>query len=529
MALHYIIIIVAVIIIIILQVTSLIGTLKRMKFYSRIFGEKKAFEYSLVVDSTGRTNGFAVESGSNDNPYFNRINSSINNYVKNNESIDFQLLKDTVDANCDSVEEDIHTQIPIPLYLGLAGTMLGIIVGVGYLWVSGDLDSLLSVNKNAQATNNTEGIVVLLGGVAIAMICSIVGLSMTTYCTYRFKGCRLTIEQRKSDLYTWLQQHLLPEVATDDLQAIGKISRSLQNFNTTFKQHTDAFAKTLASVQTIMSQQRELAKSVAQMGQDANAMASANAIAASRLEQSGEKLGQFADYLDSINGYVDEVHKFTENFKEENLRLGALEEIRDFFLNEKKEIERRNNSMSAKVGKFDDAFQKAMQDLRASMAEENKELQKLVGQRTVAFEEGINEQKKLFDTANQEILAEFKQQINTLPQAVHAINSLQNLPSQIQALVDNVDSSNKDMIKQLKNALPSVVIQGDNNSGYSHGQPVIPSWLKWLIAICVVIITFANIFNSCNTWQMNNKPIPTVTNENYLPADSVIEDTTTNM
>jgi biopolymer transport protein ExbB/TolQ len=170
MALHYIIIIVAVIIIIILQVTSLIGTLKRMKFYSRIFGEKKAFEYSLVVDSNGRTNGFAVESGSNDNPYFNRINSSINNYVKNNESIDFQLLKDTVDANCDSVEEDIHTQIPIPLYLGLAGTMLGIIVGVGYLWVSGDLDSLLSVNKNAQATNNTEGIVVLLGGVAIAMI-----------------------------------------------------------------------------------------------------------------------------------------------------------------------------------------------------------------------------------------------------------------------------------------------------------------------------------------------------------------------
>ena len=115
----------------------------------------------------GRINGFEVENVSYRNPYFERINNSINNYVANTESIDFQLLKDTVDANCDSIEEDIHTQIPIPLYLGLAGTMFGIIFGVGYLWYSGDLDSLLAVTPGSNG--QTKGIVVQLCGAVISL------------------------------------------------------------------------------------------------------------------------------------------------------------------------------------------------------------------------------------------------------------------------------------------------------------------------------------------------------------------------
>lgn len=532
MEIHYIIIVVAVVGILALQIASLRGTWRRMNLFGKIFGENDApYLYKLLIND-GRINGFEIENVSYRNPYFERINNSINNYVANNESIDFQLLKDTVDANCDSIEEDIHTQIPIPLYLGLAGTMFGIIFGVGYLWYSGDLNSLLAVTPGSNG--QTKGIVVLLGGVAIAMFCSIIGLLFTTVCTYRFKGCKLSIEQRKSDLFTWLQQNLLPEVATDDLQAIGKISRSLQSFNTTFKQHSDDFARTLQSVQTIMTQQQGLAKTVSQMGQDATDMARANAIATQRLEKNAEKLDQFNDYLDSINGYVDEVHKFTEQFKEETLRLEALEEIRDFFMEERNNMKKRNDTMSARVGVFDDSFKKAMQELQNSMTNETEELQKLIGLRTIAFDEALKEQKTLFESANNEVISGLREQFGQLPQAVSAINNLKELPKQIQSLLDEVNTSNQKIVSELRRALSSVVLQGGSTSSNNVAaspivQPVLPTWFKWLLAVAIIVIMMASIFSSYNTWQMSSHPnateVVTSSQDSVVMVDSLQKDT----
>lgn len=525
--LHYLIIIVAVVVILLFQLISLIGTARRMWHFSKIFGGSSPYDYDLKRNDEGETIGFYVKNGDNGNPYFQKMNASINDYVENNESIDFQLLKDTVDGTCDSIEEDVHTQIPIPLYLGLAGTMAGIIIGVGYLWLSGALESLLSVNPN-QGTNNTEGIVVLLGGVAIAMICSIIGLLFTTICTWIFKGCKLSIEQRKSDLFAWMQQNLLPEVATDDMQAISKISRSLISFNNTFKQHSDSFAQTLMSVRTIMTQQKALADTVAQMGKDATEMAKANAIATQRLEQNAEKLEKFNDYLDSINGYVDEVHRFTENFKDENLRLGALEEIRDFFLREKKAIDERTNLMKKKVGEFDKGFKDTMKELKSSMEDETKELQKIVGQRTLAFETALEQQKELFVKTNEEILSSMKEQLKVMPESVAVINNLKNLPNQITQLLSGVENANKQLMSELRRALPAVVIQRghenhdvNNENGKiinSPVEPLLPTWLKILMTISIIIITCCCIFNSYNTWQMSKSK------EDVKPSQVVITD-----
>lgn len=50
-------------------------------------------------------------------------------------------MKDVVERYCDAEEEEINIQQPIPLYLGLMGTMVGIIVGIGFIAVSGGLSS----------------------------------------------------------------------------------------------------------------------------------------------------------------------------------------------------------------------------------------------------------------------------------------------------------------------------------------------------------------------------------------------------
>lgn len=494
MGTHYGIMIVVAVFIIAFQARSLFGTLKGMKNFSKIFGTKKQSIDYILQERDGRIVGFHREGDDNGNSDYQEIESSINNYIGNNQSIDFQIIKGTIDASCDSLEEDVQTQIPIPLYLGLAGTMAGIIIGVGNLWLSGALANLTAA-----------AVTTLLGGVAIAMVCSIVGLIMTTFCTWRFKGCKLHVEQRKSALLAWLQQHLLPEVATDDLQAMGKLANQLRTFNVTFSRNTTTFGETLQSVRTILDQQNQLAQQVAEMGRQSERMANNNSLATSRLEQSSEKLQRFNDYLDSINGYVDEVHRFTENFREETLRLQALEEIRDFFKVHRDELEQRQRQMSKQVAEFDRPFKDAMTDLRNSMTTETNELQKIVGERTRAFEETLSEQKRLIQTTTTQIIEDQRRQLDQLPQAVRAINGLQNLPAQINNLLQRVEQSNRDLIRSLRSVLPSVVITGGNGNDQDDGTdsegntsippaplpPVMPRGLKWTIAIGVIVTALA--------------------------------------
>ena len=66
---------------------------------------------------------------------FEEITSDVNSYIMNckNSSPDFHLMKDIVERKCDRYEEEAEAIIPFPLYCGLAGTIFGIIFGLGVL------------------------------------------------------------------------------------------------------------------------------------------------------------------------------------------------------------------------------------------------------------------------------------------------------------------------------------------------------------------------------------------------------------
>ena len=59
------------------------------------------------------------------------ILNSVNGYLLRNKGAvsDFNLVKDIVDRNIDKVDDEISNHLPTPLYLGLMGTMLGIVGG----------------------------------------------------------------------------------------------------------------------------------------------------------------------------------------------------------------------------------------------------------------------------------------------------------------------------------------------------------------------------------------------------------------
>ena len=105
----------------------------------------------------------------NDNPLIKKVVDSINSYLLRNKGAvsDFNLIKDIVERNCDAVDEEINQQLPVPIYLGLMGTILGIIIGLWSIEFN-PRDFMLSVTE-------------LITSVKWAMGCSFVGLLLTTF------------------------------------------------------------------------------------------------------------------------------------------------------------------------------------------------------------------------------------------------------------------------------------------------------------------------------------------------------------
>ena len=85
-------------------------------------------------------------------------------------SADFSIIQDICERKIESLETQISNTVNVPLYLGLAGTFIGIITGLA--GIAFNIDSLFSAGEAAQ----TSPIRNLLVGVVIAMIASFVGL-----------------------------------------------------------------------------------------------------------------------------------------------------------------------------------------------------------------------------------------------------------------------------------------------------------------------------------------------------------------
>jgi hypothetical protein len=100
------------------------------------FGDSESpelfFEESQNDNNIDKTEVNIIETSATKNLVFEKILFSTNNYLIRNRGAasDFNLIKDIVERNIDAVEEDINSSIGIPLYLGLMGTMMGIVIGL---------------------------------------------------------------------------------------------------------------------------------------------------------------------------------------------------------------------------------------------------------------------------------------------------------------------------------------------------------------------------------------------------------------
>ena len=140
MELHYIFVVLVILAIIVFQIYIFRNTRNKILTYKSIFPNSKS-SYS-IVEKEIKTNDeddyvedidvicvSQIEIYTRNNT-LKEIRDALNMYLQKNKGAasDFYLMKDVVERYCDAEEEEINIQQPIPLYLGLMGTMIGIIV-----------------------------------------------------------------------------------------------------------------------------------------------------------------------------------------------------------------------------------------------------------------------------------------------------------------------------------------------------------------------------------------------------------------
>ena len=477
-----------VVVIIALQIFFFVKNVLRMREYKQIFLEESS--WGIAHNSETK---FVSGIYGRGNKVFESIKDSINKYLENNSGsvIDFSLLKDAVDRHCDSVENDINTLTPTPLYCGLAGTMAGVIVGLSSLLTTGSITALLSSGSGNFGTA-AEGVNDLLSGVAWAMLASIMGILLTTIASLLFKRYKLQGESGKNTFLAWLQAKLLPELPSDTSDALNRLVKNLNRFNNTFAENTSSLRGALREVNESYRIQGDIIKAVHDM--DVMKMAKANVRVLEELKECTDKLEQFNEYLDDIHGYTDAIHTFTTQFEQEANRLHVLEEIQQFFMRHKAEIAKD----SADV---DVALRNALRTLKETASSNTSDLNSTLVKQAEELKRIIAVERESFERLNGELRAQFGAELNQIPMLQKQLAEIAGIPVKLDKLIDRMERSNSSLASQVSGTMTRTVKEltsvssGDKSSPYTI-PPILSGWMKWTIVVSAILIALACITNT---------------------------------
>jgi hypothetical protein len=224
------------------------------------------------------------------------ILSATNNYLKHNSdtTADFNILHDIAERVSEAEESKVAAGIAIPLYIGLMGTFLGVIIGVGFLLFSG----------SAESTINDESIRSFLGGVIIAMGGSLCGLILTTYnASKTFKEAKKQRDKAKNSYFNFLQTKLLPTLENTLGKNLREFKENLNAFNAEFSENLVDFKGTIPSITDNLKLQTQFIKDFQKL--DLQKIATANVQIFDKLTASTATFEKYVKFTNKLNKSIE--------------------------------------------------------------------------------------------------------------------------------------------------------------------------------------------------------------------------------
>lgn len=299
-----------------------------------------------------------------ENPVISIIRDSVNTYlIRNKGSVaDFNLLHDIVDRNLDAQEEDISLTLPLPLYLGLMGTMIGIVLGLFFM-----------PPVNSDAFLQGEGVNNLISGVKIAMIASFCGLLCTVLNSWTYRQAKARLEAAKNRFYSFLQTELLP-MLSESLNAglFTTLNQTVQRFSQSFAENVQSLSGMVEKNHASLMAQQKVLETVQQV--DLSRVAGFNIQILRQLDGSLDSLEKFGHYLGQLNGLVENgrlIAERTEHVEQLSTQIATLIEkangLFQFLSMHMKELGEHGNAFNRKVGDYDNVLSESLQTLNRNI------------------------------------------------------------------------------------------------------------------------------------------------------------------
>ena len=493
-------------VILIWQLFIFISIRKKISSFKNIFPNSKDSFKLAQGENADLVLGIESE---HKHPILDVIITTINNYLNKNRGAvsDFHLMRNIVDRNCDAMEEEIQTQSPALLYLGLSGTMGGILIGLGVFVFGGWLSELLKTGNDLASTSTNigaEGIEVLLGGVALAMISSIAGIIFTITSSYKERVAKAKVEKNKNTFLSWIQAELLPNISTDTSAALVRMTNNLANFNTAFGENTQDLRSTLGEINDSYTIQADIIRAINDLR--IGEIATANIKVYDELRNSTEEIGVFAQYLQNTNEYLQTLQQLSSKLDEYEQRTQVIENAGDFFLRNENwlstNIDNANIDMQRALNGFTESTKNTLinlettitsqiVDLNKAMQQQQKNLQQALSSSSNLFTEFYTQTNEAFQraiTAQQSALEEKLEESSIL---IEELRSLSHIKEGIKNFKESTEKQNKkiDKLTEEIHKLAKIKTEG----GKIDYEFTIPRWAKVSIITATSFIGVASL------------------------------------
>ena len=256
---------------------------------------------------------------------FSEVIKSTNAYLCKNKgaSADFGILKDTCERHLEKADNEIGNLINVPLYIGLAGTFVGIIFGLRGIDFS-------ATTVGTTTTISSASIGQLLNGVIAAMVASLVGLTFTIInSALIYKPAAYKNDTDKNHYYDFLQRELLPFLNIGVSKSLGSFKDVLNHFIIKFGQNMNDYKDSGQLLNENLQKQQTVLEEINKLSLTRTATKIAEVFA--DLKESAEHLEKFQTYQKGLNNYVDKTEKVShdmnviiDNFKDFNVNLKAI-------------------------------------------------------------------------------------------------------------------------------------------------------------------------------------------------------------
>ena len=205
---------------------------------------------------------------------------------------ELSIMTDICEHQLDTMEEEVQNSLNVPLFLGLAGTFTGIILGL----IGIDFKEIFGTGNAA----NLIGLQHLLYGVVVAMCASLMGLGLTVYnSAISFKTAVTKSGAAKDDYFDFLRRELVPTLSNSMSQSLNSLKGVLGHFVDKFGRNLDAYADSATMLNDNLEKQHLVLVEINKLSMTETATKIAESF--KTLKESSESLDVFKSYQTQLN------------------------------------------------------------------------------------------------------------------------------------------------------------------------------------------------------------------------------------